>query len=93
MNRARIGSIVAPMTYNLKPYDPKFFPTGLLGLVFILCAFSLFVLPETLNRPLLRTMEELEKEDFRSGMLFTCNSSSEDDEDRNKNSMELKRVA
>ncbi len=67
---ARVGSILAPMSAQLKWVDPKMFPTGLLGLVFLTCASVLFLLPETFNKPLLKTIDELENGDYKQSRLF-----------------------
>ena len=59
---ARIGSILAPLTFPLSKINPKFFPTGLLGLVFLFCSLSFIVLPETFRQPLYETIQELEED-------------------------------
>ena len=58
---ARVGSVLAPLTFPLAAVNPALFPTGLLGIVFLACAGAWLLLPETYGVPLPRTVQELEE--------------------------------
>ncbi len=58
---ARLGSVLGPLTYGLREtLQTDFFPTGFLGCVFLICAVSVLILPETFNKPLPATIKDLE---------------------------------
>ena len=63
---ARLGSVLGPLTYGLREIQPDFFPSGVLGCVFLVCALAVLALPETFNKPLPSTITELENRDDHS---------------------------
>ena len=68
---------------------------GLLGFIFLLCAFSLLFLPETHREPLLATIEELEDknddDDDATNLCCGCYVTKADG-DKNVVRVEMKQV-
>ncbi|XP_073460972.1 solute carrier family 22 member 6-like [Aquarana catesbeiana] len=55
----RLGAMVSPLVMMTKTYAP-FLPLVIFGTVSIVCGLPILWLPETLNRPLLDTVDEVE---------------------------------
>ncbi|XP_068116539.1 solute carrier family 22 member 6-B-like isoform X2 [Hyperolius riggenbachi] len=55
----RLGAVFAPLVMMIKPYAPSL-PLVVFGSVPIICGLPILTLPETLNCPLLDTIEEVE---------------------------------
>ncbi|KAM8940447.1 solute carrier family 22 member 6-B-like [Pelodytes ibericus] len=55
----RLGAVVSPVVMMMKAYG-SFLPLIIFGVVPILCAIPILFLPETMNCPLLDTIEEVE---------------------------------
>ncbi|KAM5138280.1 solute carrier family 22 member 6-A-like [Mantella aurantiaca] len=55
----RLGAVIAPLVMMTKAYVP-FLPLVIFGTVPIVCGLPILWLPETLNSPLLDTVEEVE---------------------------------
>ncbi|KAM9302179.1 organic anion transporter 3-like [Gastrophryne carolinensis] len=55
----RLGAVISPLVMMTKAYG-EFLPLAIFGTVPIICAVPLLFLPETLNSPMLDTVEEVE---------------------------------